>query len=464
MATASEYDLIVLGAGPAGYVAGIRAGQLGLRTAVVEKEEVGGVCLNWGCIPSKALLRSAEVVSLFRRAEEWGVKARIEAVDYAHAVDRSRRVVDRLVKGVQFLLRKHKVEVVKGEGVLRGPDRVEVKETGRVLRAPRILVATGARPLALPGLPVDGERVLTSREALAMRTLPASLVIVGGGAVGVEFAYLFNAYGVQVTVVELLPHLLPREDEEVGRALERSFQKQGIRVLTGARVTGAQVGEEGVRLTVQVDGRTETLQAEKALVAVGIRPNTQGIGLEEVGVALDSQGFIRVDDRMRTSVPGIYAVGDVTGKLPLAHVGSAQGVLAVEVIAGREVRPLDYDRMPRAVYCQPQVASLGLTEEEARRRGHEVKVGKFPFTASGKALAQGETEGFVKVVADARYGEVLGAHLVGPEVTELLPELSLAQALEGTVHEVGALVHAHPTLSEAVKEACLAALGEAVHI
>jgi len=465
MATAErEWDLVIVGGGPAGYVAGIRAGQLGLRTALVERERLGGVCLNWGCIPTKALLRNAEVVSLIRQAEEWGVRARIEGVDFAPAVDRSRRVVDRLVRGVQYLMRKNRVEVVQGEGVLRGPDRVEVKETGQVLRARAVILATGARPATLPLLPVDGERVLTSREALERRDLPASIVIVGGGAVGVEFAYLYNAYGVQVTVVELLPHLLPREDEEVGRALERAFQKQGIRVLTNARLVSAQREGQGVRLTVRVGEATETLEAERVLVAVGIRPNTEGLGLEEVGVAVDAQGFIQVDDRMRTSVPGVYAIGDVTGKLPLAHVGSAQGVLAVEAIAGREVRPLDYDGMPRAVYCRPQVASFGLTEAEARRRGHEVKVGTFPFTASGKALAQGEAEGFVKVVADARYGEVLGAHLIGPEVTELLPELSLARMLEGTVHEVGAVVHAHPTLAEAVKEACLAVLGEAIHI
>ncbi|MCS7207663.1 MAG: dihydrolipoyl dehydrogenase [Dehalococcoidia bacterium] len=460
----ADYDLVVIGGGPGGYVAAIRAGQLGLKTALVERDQVGGVCLNWGCIPSKALLRNAELVHWARHANDWGIAFDNLRLDFGKAIDRSRQVVQRLVRGVEFLLRKNKVETIRDEAVLRGNGQVALKVSGRTVRARALIVATGARPRSLPVLPVDGQVVLTSREALERKDLPASCIIVGGGATGCEFAYLYTAYGVQVTIVELLPHLLPNEDEEVSQALERSFQKQGMRILTGAKVTSLQKNGSQATLTVETAQGPQTLTAQRVLVCVGIQPNSEGIGLEEAGVRTERGGWIAVDDRQRTSAPTVYAIGDVTGRMPLAHVASAQAVLAVETLAGKETRPLDYTLMPRAVYCHPQVASWGLTEKQAQEAGHTVKVGKFPFTASGKALAMGDTEGFVKVVADAQYGEILGVHMIGPEVTELLPELALARLLEGTVRETGWLVHAHPTLSEALKEASLAVLGEAIHI
>lgn len=460
----ADYDVVVIGGGPGGYVAAIRAGQKGLRTALVEREQVGGVCLNWGCIPSKALLRGAEVVSWLRRADEWGIAFDNLRLDFGKAIDRSRQAVQRLVRGVEYLLRKNKVDGVRDEAALAGPGKVALKGSGRVLSASAIIIATGARPRSLPLLPVDGQVVLTSREALGRRDLPSSCVIVGGGAVGCEFAYLYNAYGVRVTVVELLPRLLPNEDEEVSQALERAFQRQGIRVLVSARVTGVQLSPSHASLTVETPQGVQTLTAERVLVAVGVQPNWEGLGLAEVGVATEQGGWVRTDEYQRTTVPTIYAVGDVTGRMPLAHVASAQGILAVEAILGKEARPLDYTLMPRAVYCAPQVASWGLTQREAEEKGYAVKVGKFPFTANGKAIAMGEGEGFVKVVADARHGEILGVHMVGPEVTELLPTLAMARLLEGTLLEAGWMVYAHPTLSEALKEAALAALGEAVHI
>ncbi|MBI4336749.1 MAG: dihydrolipoyl dehydrogenase [Chloroflexi bacterium] len=459
----ADYDVVILGAGPGGYVAAIRAAQLGLKTAVVERDEVGGICLNWGCIPSKALLRSAEVVSLLRNAQAWGVSCTIQGVDFSKAVDRSRQVVGRLTRGVDFLLRRHKVEVVKGDAYLEGNQKVVLRGDGRVLNARNIVVATGARARSLPVLPVDGESVITSREALALKALPTSIAIVGGGATGCEFAYLYNTYSVQVTLVELLPHLLPNEDAEVSQHLERAFQKQGIKVLTGAKVTGLNKAAGQLGLQVETAQGTQQVACQKVLVAVGVQANTENLGLEQAGVKLD-RGFISIGPQMNTAAPGIYAIGDVTGKLLLAHVASAQGVAAVETIAGRETRPLDYGVMPRAVYCHPQVASWGLTEQQARDAGHQIKVGKFPFSANGKALALGEADGFVKVVVDQQYSELLGVHLIGPEVTELLGELSLAHLLEGTAHELGWLVHAHPTLSEALKEAALAALDEAIHI
>ena len=460
----TEYDVAIVGAGPGGYVAAIRAAQLGLKTALVERAEVGGICLNWGCIPTKALLYNAELISLLQRAEEFGISFDHLQVDFGKAIDRSRQVVFRLTRGVQGLLRKNRVEHVVGEAYLKGPDTLEIKESGKTLTARNVILATGARQRTLPMLPVDSDRVLTSRWALDMRQLPSSIVIVGGGATGCEFAYLYNAYGSTVTIVELLPHLLPNEDEEISQHLERSLAQQGIQVLTGTQVKGATIGEGSVTLTVGAEGKEEReLTCERVLVAVGIQGNTEYLGLEKMGVQVE-KGFIQVDDAMATTVSGVYAIGDVTGKMPLAHVASAQGVMVVEGIAGRETSPINYVAMPRATYCHPQVASFGLTESQAREQGYQVKVGTFPFTANGKALAMGETDGMAKVVADARHGALLGAHLIGAQVTELLPELSLTHLLEGTASEIGFLVHSHPTLSEAVKEAALAANEEAIHI
>ena len=463
MTTNGEYDLVVVGAGPGGYVAAIRAAQLGLSTAVVERDELGGVCLNWGCIPSKSLLKNAEILSLIHRGEEFGFYFDNLRVDYAKAIDRSREVVDRNTKGIAFLFRKNKVEHIKGEASLRDSHTLEIAPEGRVIQAKNIILATGARARSIPALPIDGERVITSRHALELKQLPSSIIIVGAGATGMEFAYLYNSYGVKVTVVELLPRVVPNEDEEISQELERALSREGITFMTGAGVTEMTPMEGGARLKVESSNQVTEIEGEKVLVAIGVQANTEDLGLDRVGVATE-RGFIQVNDVMSTNVPGIYAIGDVTGKLLLAHVASAQGVMAVETIAGVESQPLDYVNMPRAIYCIPQVASFGLTEQQAREQGYGVKIGKFPFQASGKAVAIGETAGTVKLVVDEKYGELLGAHLVGPEVTELLAELSMARLLEGTTHELGWMVHSHPTLSEVLKEAALNADGGAIHI
>ena len=464
VSTNEQYDLVVIGAGPGGYVSAIRAAQLGMKTAVVEREALGGVCLNWGCIPSKALLRNAEVLTLLKRADDFGFQFDNLKVDYSKAVDRSRKVVEQNTKGIGFLFRKHNVEHIQGDAKIVAPGTVEVAPEGRTIGAANIILATGARPRAIPDLPVDGRTVITSREALEMRELPQSIVIVGAGATGVEFAYLCNAYGVDVTVVELMPRVVPNEDEEISQQLERALTREGIRFITGSKVVGLEHTEDGARLSIQsAEAEEESVQCSKVLVAVGVQGNVDGLGLEALGVEIKS-GFIQVDDHMASNVPGIYAIGDVTGKLLLAHVASAQGVTAVESISGMDPPALDYTYMPRATYCIPQVASFGLTEAQATEQGRSIKVGKFPFRASGKALAIGEPVGMAKLVVDAEYGEILGAHLVGPEVTEMLGELSLARLLEGTTQELGWMVHSHPTLSEAIKEAALGADGGSIHI
>ena len=457
------YDVVVIGAGPGGYVTAIRAAQLGLKTAVVERDELGGVCLNWGCIPSKALIRNAEVLSLLSRAEEFGFYFDNLRVDYAKAVDRSRRVVERNTKRVAFLLRKNKVDHIKGEASLKDSHTVEVAPEGRVVKTKNVILATGARPRSIPPLPVDGEVVLTSRHALELRQLPSSVVIVGAGATGMEFAYVYNAYGVKVTVVELLPRVVPNEDEEISEQLERALSNDGVTFLTATRVTDMTLINGGSRLKLESSNGTNEIEGEKVLVAVGVQGNIEGLGLDRIGLPTEG-GFIQLDGDVASNVPGVYAIGDVTGKMLLAHVASAQGVLAAETIAGMETQPIDYVSMPRATYCVPQVASFGLTERQAREQGYSVKIGKFPFQASGKAAAIAETTGMVKLVVDQKYGELLGAHLIGAEVTELLAELSIAKLLEGTTHELGWMVHSHPTLSEALKEAALAADGRAIHI
>jgi dihydrolipoamide dehydrogenase len=459
----SNYDLVILGSGPGGYVAGIRAGQLGMRTAVVERAEIGGICLNWGCIPSKALLRNAEVLNLFNEAERFGIEVEGISADFGKAIDRSRDVVDRLTKGVAYLLNKNKVDVIRGNGTLVDANTVRVDgESTQTLTASNVMIATGARQRGLPNLPIDGKVVITSRQALEMREAPARVVIVGGGATGAEFAYLYNSYGSEVTVVELLPRMVPLEDEDVGDQLTRSFKKMGVKVMTEAQVLGISTESGTAKVTVSKGDSESVIECDRVLVAVGVTGNIENIGLQAAGVQTE-RGYIPVDDAMRTNVTGVYAIGDVTGKLLLAHVASAQGVTAVETMAGLEPAALDYDLMPKAVYCRPQVASFGMTEQAAREAGRDLKIGKFPLSASGKALALGETDGFIKVVSDAEIGEILGVHMIGAEVTELLGEASLAKLLEGTTTEVGWLVHPHPTISEALKEAALAAEGEAIH-
>ena len=456
------YDLAIIGAGPGGYVAAIRAAQLGLKTAIVEKDAVGGLCLNWGCIPSKALLYTAELLNLYKRGPEFGITTGKISGNLGVAVDRSRDIVARFVSGVETLLQQNKVDLIRGTARLEGPGRVRVQPSGDLLQADNVIIASGGFARSFVGLGADGVRVLTSREALALRETPQSIVIVGGGAIGVEFGYLYRSYGAEVTIVEALPHLLPNEDEDVSRQLERSFAAMGIAVITGANVAEVHTAAGGVTVSVKLKSESRDLRAECVLVGIGFGANSDTLGLEETGVKTE-RGWIAVDDYCRTNVPGVWAVGDVTGKLLLAHVASHQGVTAVEKIAGLEPPPLDYEKMPRAVYCQPQVASLGITEAQARARGLDVVTGRFPFRASGKAMAIGETEGFVKLVVDRNTRAVLGYHIIGHGATEMLGEASLGALLETTPSELGYAVHAHPTLSEALKEAALALTGDAIH-
>ena len=464
----SEYDVVVVGAGPAGYVCAIKAAQLGLKTAIIEKQFLGGVCLNVGCIPSKSMLRNAEIAHLLReRAKEFGISFENLTLDYGVAVKRSRQVSGRLTKGVGFLMKKHKIDVYMGTALLTAKDTIQfTDEKGAVtpIKGKNIVIATGAQAAVPAAWKVDGEKVVTYWEAILQEKLPKSVVVIGSGAIGVEFSTVWHSYGTQVTIVEMLPRMVPLEDEEVSTELEKAFKKRGIQTLTNHRVESVEATDSGVRVKVSSQDGEKTLEAEQALVAIGFRPNSRDLGLEAVGVKISERGFVEVDERMATNVPGIWAIGDVTGKLMLAHVGSAMGIICAENIAGAETITLDYEMMPRATYCQPQIASFGLTEAQAKERGHEIKVGRFPFQANGKALGMGESAGWVKIITDARYHEILGAHLIGPEVTELLPELTIAQMMELTPAEIARNVHAHPTLSEALMEAAHAAEGEAIHI
>ena len=466
------YDVVVLGGGPGGYVAAIRASQLGQKTALIESEALGGVCLNWGCIPSKALLKNAEVVNTLQRGKEFGFAFENLTLDFTVAYQRSRQVSERLVKGIGSLMRKNKIDVFEGRGVLRSAGEIDVtlnKGGSEVVKAKHIILATGARARGLPGLELDGERIMGYRQAIVQQQAPKRALIVGAGPIGMEFAYVWRSYGAEVTVIEMLPQVLPLEDDEVSAEVAKAFKKMGVNVLTSTRTEGAERAGDGVTVRVkQVDsGAESSLEADLMLVATGVLPNSANIGLESVGVKVNRGGFVEVDEYLRTNVPGIYAIGDLTGKLALAHVASAQGIVAAEHIAGHETTPLSdekYTDMPRCTYCNPQVASLGLTEKQARAKGLEIKVGKFPFIANGKALGLGEREGFVKIIADAKYGEILGAHLVGPEVTELLPELVLAKTWELTPEEIARSVHAHPTLSEVIMEASHGVFGAAIHM
>ena len=464
----SDYDVVVIGAGPGGYVCAIRAAQLGLKTAIVDKQWLGGVCLNVGCIPSKALLKNAEVAHTLReRGKEFGFSFDNLELDYSVAVKRSRRVSERLTKGVGFLMKKNKIDVHMGEALVTATDTVTVTDADGALtelKTKNIVVATGASAIVPPGWNVDGKNVLTYLEAILQEKLPESVIIVGSGAVGVEFATVWNAYGVDVTIVEMLPQLVPLEDPDISAELAKAFKKRKINTLTGYRVEAIESTDKGVKVTVSAGGEETTLEAEQTLVAIGFSPNGRGLGLEDVGVNMSERGAVEIDERMGTNVPGIWAIGDVTAKLMLAHVGSAQGIVCAENMGGVETIALDYEMMPRATYCQPQIASFGLTEAQATERGYDVKLGRFPFQASGKALGSGESVGWVKLLTDAKYGEILGAHMIGPEVTELLPELTIAQMMELTTAEIARNVHAHPTLSETLMEAAHAAEGHAIHI
>jgi dihydrolipoamide dehydrogenase len=464
----TEYDVIVIGAGPGGYVNAIKSSQLGMKTAIVDKEWLGGVCLNVGCIPSKALLRNAEIAHLLRdRGKEFGFSFDNLQLDYGAAVKRSRLASDRLTKGVGFLMKKNNIDVHMGAARLVSKNEVEVtladgsKET---LSAKNIVIATGSHAVSIPGVSVDGEKILTYREAILQPTLPKSVVIIGAGAIGLEFATVWSGYGSEVTLVEMLPRIAPLEDEEVSAELSRAFTKRGIRIMAGAKVKSVNAVTDGVEVAVVNDDGEQTIKAEQVLVAIGFKPNTGALGLEEVGVTLTGRGFIQVDDRMATNVPGIWAIGDVTGKLLLAHVASAQALLCASARAGQSTRPIDYTMVPRATYSHPQVASFGLTEAQVKDKGVEYKIGKFNMLANGKALGLGETTGFAKVIVDANDGKINGAHLVGAEVSELLPELTLAQLSDLSIEDIAANIHAHPTLGEIILEAAHAAAGQPLHM
>lgn len=462
----SKFDVIVIGAGPAGYVSAIRAAQLGKNVAIIEKEYLGGVCLNVGCIPSKSLLKNAELAyTLNNQAKDFGISFDNLKFDYAAAVKRSRQVSKRLTKGVEFLLKKNKITLFTGSAEFTSPKVLKVtsNEGEKELEGENIIIATGARPLIFPGIEVDGKQVLTYKEAILQETLPKSAVIVGAGAIGMEFATIWNSYGVPVTLVEMLDRVLPNEDREISAELKKAVNKQGIKTLTSTKVTQVETLKTKVNILVETPAGEEKLTADQVLLAASFVPNTQNLGLDKAGVQVDNKGFIEIDHKMATNVPGVWAIGDVTGKLMLAHAGMAMGMACAEVIAGKSAKKLNYQNMPRATYCHPQVASFGLTEEQAKEEGYDLAVGKFNFQANGKALGLNDYTGWVKIITDKKYGEILGAHMIGPEVTELLPELTLAQKNELTVTEIGHNIHAHPTLSEVLHEAAKAVSGDAIH-
>jgi dihydrolipoamide dehydrogenase len=463
---ASSFDLIVIGSGPGGYVAAIRASQLGLKVAVIEKAELGGVCLNWGCIPTKALLKSAEVFEYIRHADQYGITVKDSKVDFTGMVKRSREVANGMSKGVQFLLKKNNIQVIAGTAKIIPNKKVIVKDgSGHSTEytASHILIATGGRSKELPALRIDGEKIIGYRKAMSLEKQPESMVIVGSGAIGTEFAYFYHAIGTKVTLVEFLPNIVPLEDEEVSKQLERIYKKAGINVMTGSEVTAVDIKGKKCKVTVKTPKGEEKIEADIVLSAVGISTNIEGIGLEDVGIKVEKEKIL-VDEFYRTNIHGYYAIGDVVQGPALAHVASAEGIICVEKIAGQNPEPLNYNNIPGCTYCNPQIASVGYTEKAARAAGYDVKVGKFPFTASGKASAAGTKEGFVKVIFDAKYGEWLGAHLIGANVTEMIAEVVAARKLETTAHEIIKSIHPHPTMSEAVKEATAAAYGEAIDI
>ena len=457
----SKYDVIVLGSGPGGYVTAIRASQLGLKTAVIEKESLGGVCLNWGCIPTKALLKSAQVFEYLKHADDYGLTVKEFDKDFDAVVNRSRNVADGMSKGVQFLMKKNKIDVISGYGTLKPGKKVDVD--GTEYSAKHIIIATGARSRELPNLLQDGEKVIGYRKAMTLEKQPKKLVIVGSGAIGVEFAYFYNSMGTDVTIVEYLPRIVPVEDADVSKQLERSFKKSGIKILTSTEVTSVDTSGDGVKATIKTKKGEEVLEADMVLSAVGIKTNIENIGLEDVGIVTDRDKIL-VNDFYQTNIPGYYAIGDVTPGPALAHVASAEGILCVEKIAGQHVEAIDYGNIPGCTYCTPEIASVGLTEAQAKDKGIDIKVGKFPFSASGKASAGGHKEGFVKVIFDAKYGEWLGCHMIGTGVTDMIAEAVLGRKLETTGHEVLKTIHPHPTMSEAVMEAVADAYDEVIHI
>jgi len=462
----ANYDVVIIGGGPGGYVAAIRARQLGMKTALVEREHLGGVCLNWGCIPTKALLHNAEVVHLLSEGKTYGFSFDKDSltVDYAVAQKRSRQVSDRLVKGVGFLMRKNEVDVFEATGNLKSATEVALS-TGETLSTRYVILATGARARSIPGVQIDGQRILDARHALELTEVPRSIAVIGAGAIGVEFAHVWHTYAADVTILEMLPRVLPLEDADVSQEMAKALRRQGIKVHTDTKVEKVDVAGDGsgLTLTVSQDGQTQAISAEKALMAIGVQPNSENLGLEAVGVRTD-RGWITVDETMRTNLPGVYAIGDVTGLMPLAHVATAQAIVAVEAMAGLDPEALVYANIPRCTYASPEVASVGLTQAQATQAGYEVKTGQFPFRPNGKALAINDYEGFVKIVSDVRYDQLLGVHMIGPHVTDMIAEAAGMIRLETTTEELAHTVHPHPTLSEVVMEAAHVTLGQAIHI
>lgn len=461
-----NYDIIVIGSGPGGYVAAIRSAQLGFKTAIIEREALGGICLNWGCIPTKALLKSAQVFEYLQHASDYGIKVDGGEADFGAIIKRSRGVAEGMSKGIQFLMKKNKIDVILGAGKIKKGGKIEVKAADgstKEYTAKHTILATGARSRELPNLPQDGKKIIGYRQAMSLATQPKSLVVVGSGAIGVEFAYFYNSIGTKVTIVEYLDRIVPVEDEEISKQLEKSLKKAGIQIMTGAEVQSVDTSGKISKVQIKTAKGTETMEAEVVLSAVGITPNIENIGLEEVGVKVD-KGRVVVDDYYRTNVEGVYAIGDIVKGQALAHVASAEAITCVEKIKGLHVDPIDYNNIPGCTYCSPEIASVGYTEKAAKEAGYEIKVGKFPFSASGKASAAGAKDGFVKVIFDAKYGEFLGAHMIGANVTEMIAEVVVARKLETTGHEIIKSVHPHPTMSEAIMEAAADAYGEVIHL
>jgi dihydrolipoamide dehydrogenase len=464
--SSTKFDVIVVGSGPGGYVAAIRASQLGLKTAVVEAEELGGICLNWGCIPTKALLKSAQVFEYINHAADYGIKVAEPTADFEGMVKRSRGVADGMSKGIQFLLKKNKIEQLLGWGKIKAGKKVEVETKDgnkTTYSADHIIIATGARSRELPALKIDNKKIIGYRKAMTLEKQPKSLVVVGSGAIGIEFAYFYRALGTEVTVVEFLDRIVPNEDEEVSKTLEKVYKKAGMKIMTGTEVTAVDTSGDGCKVTVKTKKGEETIECDVVLSAVGIVANIENCGLEDVGILVD-RGRIKVDEFYKTNMPGYYAIGDVIPGPALAHVASAEGIICVEKIAGHHPEPLDYNNIPGCTYCSPEISSVGYTEKAAKEAGYEIKVGKFPFSASGKASASGAKDGFVKLVFDAKYGELLGAHMIGNNVTEMIAEIVAIRKLETTGHELIKTVHPHPTMSEAVMEAAAAAYDEVIHL
>jgi dihydrolipoamide dehydrogenase len=460
-----QYDVAIIGGGPGGYVAAIRAAQLGFKTAVIERDRLGGICLNWGCIPTKALLKNAEIYNHFKHADEWGISYKDLSFDFSKIVKRSRDVAMRNSKGIEYLFKKNKVDHIPGFGKLVAKGKIDVSNGGKTtdtIIAKHIIIATGARPRTLPGVAIDGKKVISSTEAMILPEFPKSMIIMGAGAIGVEFAFFYNSLGAKITIVEMMPNILPIEDKELSKLLESNFKKSGMEILTGTKVESVKTGKDVTVTVSSAEGKKE-LNADLALMAIGVQGNTENIGLETLGVKTD-RGWIQVDDFGKTNVEGIYAIGDVAGPPWLAHVASREGINCAEKIAGKNPQPIDYENVPGCTYCQPQVASLGMTEEKALSAGYKLKIGRFPFAASGKARAIGETDGLVKLIFDEKYGELLGAHILGPEATEMIAELGIVKTLEGTGSSISNTIHAHPTLSEAIMEAAENAYGHSVNI